>query len=169
MGASTAPLLVASLLLVLAGAPKALDPTLTVGALRSVGLRVPPAAVRLLGAGETLLGLATLLTAARPLAALVALSYAGFSCFLVVALRSGGAVSSCGCVGRPETPPTRSPLVVTVSLAVAATAAAASGADGLTSLSWSAEAVTTLTFAALATWLVWLVFTALPRLSPKRS
>src|SRR4051812_11127754 len=100
MGASTAPLLVASLLLVLAGAPKALDPTLTVGALRSVGLRVPPAAVRLLGAGETLLGLATLLTAARPLAALVALSYAGFSCFLVVALRSGGAVSSCGCVGR---------------------------------------------------------------------
>src|SRR5689334_14225770 len=118
MGAWTAPLLVASLLLLLAGAPKAADPTLTVGALRSVGLLVPPLVVRLFGAGEAAVGLATLLTGSRPLAALVAVSYAGFSAFLVVALRSGGAVSSCGCVGRPDTPPTGSHLAVTVMLAV---------------------------------------------------
>src|SRR5689334_21018951 len=99
MGAWTAPLLVAGILLVVAGASKAVDPVNTVGALRSVGLRTPARVIRLFGATEALLGVATLWTGARPLAALVSLSYAGFSAFLVVALRSGGAVSSCGCTG----------------------------------------------------------------------
>jgi len=169
MGAWTAPLLVASALLALAGAPKVLDPTNTVGALRSVGLRVPAMSVRLFGAVETALGLATLVTGARAFAALVALSYAGFSAFLVVALRTGGAVSSCGCVGRADTPPTRSHLAVTSMLAVTSLLAAVSGADGLTTMSWSATTVAGLAFAALGGWLVWLVFTALPHLLPKES
>jgi hypothetical protein len=169
MGAWTAPLLVASTLLVLAGAPKVANPTNTLGALRSVGLRLPRTAVRLLGGAEAALGIATLVTAARPLAALVALSYAGFSVFLVVALRRGGAVSSCGCVGRADTPPTRSHLVATAALASMSAAAVVSGADGLSSIGWSLTALSALGFAALASWLVWLVFTALPHLQPKES
>lgn len=169
MGAWTAPLLVASALLAVAGAPKILDPTNTVGALRSVSVRVPAASVRVFGALEAALGVATLLTAARPLAALVAASYAAFSAFLVVALRKGGAVSSCGCVGRADTPPTRSHLAVTAGLAVTSLFAAISGADGLSTMAWSATTVTALGFAALGAWLVWLVFTALPRLLPKGS
>src|SRR3954463_10281873 len=107
MGAWTAPLLIASALLAVAGAPKILDPTNTVGAMRSIGVRVPPITVRLFGAVETVLGIATFVTGARPLAELVALSYAAFSGFLVVALRKGGAVASCGCARRADTPPTR--------------------------------------------------------------
>src|SRR4051812_42305285 len=127
MGALTAPLLVASALLAAAGAPKVVDPVMTVGALRSVGLHVQPAAVRLFGAMEATLGAAALATGARPLAALVAASYAGFCGFLVIALRAGGAVASCGCVGRADTPPTRSHLAVTATLAVACGLAAATG------------------------------------------
>src|SRR3954453_2419926 len=150
MGAWTAPLLIASALLAVAGAPKTLAPTTTVGALRSVGLRVPPVAVRLFGAVETALGIATLITGARPLAALVALSYAGFSAFILVALSKGGAVSSCGCVGRPDTPPARSPGGGPAGLAVACGAAALTRADGLMSIGWSATAVTTMCLTVLA-------------------
>jgi hypothetical protein len=145
------------------------DPVNTVGALRSIGVRLPPVIIRAFGAVETALGVATLVTGARLLAALVALSYAAFSVFLVVALRAGGAVSSCGCVGRADTPPTRSHLAVTAGLTLASALAAATGADGLSSIAWSATAVTALAFAGGATWLVWLVFTALPLLRPKES
>lgn len=169
MAAWTAPLLVASILLVVAGAPKAVDPVNTVGALRSVGLRTPATVIRLFGASEALLGIATLWTGARPLAALVSLSYTGFSAFLVVALRSGGAVSSCGCIGRSDTPPTRSHLTVTTVLALAAAAAAMAGADGLSTIGWSAMTLPAIGFALLGSWLVWLVFTALPRLLPRES
>ena len=169
MGAWTAPLLVASALLVVAGAPKVLDPTNTLGALRSVGVRVPRVTVRLLGAVETALGIAAAVTGAAQLAVAVALSYAGFSCFLVVALRRGGAVSSCGCVGHADTPPTRSHLAVTSGLAVMSLLAAITGADGLSTMSWTATTLTALAFAGLGSWLVYLVFTALPHLVPKES
>src|SRR3954452_17788639 len=169
MGAWTAPLLVAGVLLAVAGAPKALDPTNTVGALRSVGLRARPLTVRVFGAVETALGIGAIITGARPLVALVALSYAGFSGFLVVALRKGGMVSSCGCLGRADTPPTRSHLAVTVGLALTSLLAAVSGADGLSTIDWTLTTLTALGFALLGGWLVWLVFTALPHLMPKES
>src|SRR3954466_6590963 len=149
MGPWTTPLLIASALLAVAGAPKILNPTNTVGAMRSIGVRVPPTTVRLFGAVETVLGIATFVTGAPAPAALVALSYAGFSGFLVVALRKGGVVSSCGCVGRADTPPTRSHLAVTVGLSLTSLLAAVSGADGLSTISWSVQTITLLGFAAL--------------------
>src|SRR3954452_21697765 len=167
MGAWTAPLLIASALLAVAGAPKTLDPTNTVGALRSVGLRVPSVSVRLFGAVETTLGIATLITGARPLALLVALSYAGFSGFILVALSKGGAVSSCGCVGRADTPPTRAHLTVTAGLGLTSLLAAVAGGDGLASMSWSVTTVTALAFAILGGWLVWLLLNPLPPLVPQ--
>lgn len=169
MGAWTAPLLVAGGLLAVAGAPKVLHPVNTVGALRSIGLRVPGVVVRIFGAVESVLGAATVLTGSRALAALVALSYAGFSVFLVTALRAGGAVSSCGCVGRDDTPPTRSHLAVTLVLTLTSAIASTVGADGLSTVGWSVTSATTVCFAVLACWLVWLVFSALPRLSPKET
>jgi hypothetical protein len=169
MGAWTAPLLVATILLVLAGAPKAVRPINTVGALRSVGLRVPSTAVRVFGAAEAVLGIATVMTGGRALAGLVALSYAGFSAFLLLALRRGGAVSSCGCLGRADTPPTRSHLAVTAALATGSAAAAVAGGNGLSTIEWSVAAVTATGFAVLGSWLGWLVFTALPHLLPKES
>jgi len=167
MAASTAPLLVAAALLVLAGAPKTRWPGNAVGALKSVGVHVPGVAVRAFGAAEAAIGIAAIVTGARAAAALVAASYVGFSAFLVVALRKGGVVSSCGCVGRADTPPTTSHLAVTTLLAAGAITATVLGADGLTDATLSVRTATLVGFVALSVWLSYLVFTALARLSMK--
>ena len=39
--------------------------------------------------------------------------YAGFTAFVVIALRRGGVLSSCGCFGKADTPPTRAHALVT--------------------------------------------------------
>jgi hypothetical protein len=53
-------------------------------------------------------------------AGLVALSYLGFAAFVGLALRRGSPVSSCGCFGRADSPPTVSHAAL--NLAAAATA-----------------------------------------------
>ena len=155
-------MLVAGLLLVVAGIPKVRDPAPTTGALRSVGIRVPQVAVRLGGGAEAVLGAFAVLTGSAVAAALVAASYLGFSAFLVVALTRGGMVASCGCLGRPDTPPTRSHLLVTLALAGGAVAAAATGATGLIDLGLTANVLTLLGLTALTVWLAWAVFALLP-------
>ncbi len=127
----TGPFLAAALLLVLGGAVKTVDPLPLVRALRSVGLRLPAALVRAGAVGEVLVGVSALLTGSRAAAVLVALSYAAFTVFVVVALRRGGVVSSCGCFGRADTPPTRSHAVLTAGLAAAAAAVAVRPAGAL--------------------------------------
>jgi hypothetical protein len=107
--------LIASGLLVLAGAAKALRPEDTARALveltpRRVGSHVSPRVARaLLRAGataEALLGIWAL-ASPRPLAAaLVATSYVLFSLVVVHVRVHGGALSTCGCFGRPDTPAT---------------------------------------------------------------
>jgi hypothetical protein len=154
MAPATAPLLIGCVLLVVAGVGKLRRPADTVGALRSVGVRLPAAIVRAAGAGEIALGVAAAVTGARLLAAVVALAYAGFAGFVVVALRRDGALSSCGCLGRPDTPPTVSHVVVTLALAIGA-AAAAYGGGGLDGWSGSARDPVLLGLAALAAWLAW--------------
>src|SRR3954447_17505841 len=103
MAPATAPLLVAAALLVIAGLPKVLRPRDTVGALRSVGVRAPARLVRLGGAAEAAAGVAAPVAGGAIPAALVALSYLGFTAFLAVALGRGGAIASCGCLGRSDT------------------------------------------------------------------
>jgi hypothetical protein len=162
MEAATAPLLVASALLVAAGLPKLRTPAPTTGALRSVGIRVPDAAVRAGGAAEAVLGTVAILTGAPLAATLVATSYVGFSAFLVVALSRGGMVASCGCLGRPDTPPTRSHLLLTVALATASAVAAVTGATGIVDFGVSAPSLTLVALTALTGWLAWTVFALLP-------
>lgn len=161
------PLAVAAVLLMAAGAPKSVRPETTVGALRSVGVRVPALLVRVGAIGEIVLGAAAIVAGGTLACSLVAVSYAGFTAFVVVALRSGGAVSSCGCVGREDTPPTAAHLAVTATLATVAAAAALTGMPGLpTQVSASPVAgVLTLAIVAIACWLAWLGLTALPALS----
>jgi hypothetical protein len=123
MSALTGPALTAALLLVLAGAMKAVDPAMTAGALRALGMRSSKTLVRVGAAGELLLGLLAIAAGWTAVWWLVAASYAAFAAFVVVALRAGTVVGSCGCFGREDTP--AHPLHVVVDVALAATAAAA--------------------------------------------
>lgn len=125
MPALTGVALVLAGLLVLAGAQKLLDPTMTVGALRSLRLPASSALVRLGSGAELAIGAAAISVGGALLWWLIAVSYAAFGVFIVAALRSGTMIGSCGCFGREETPPHWLHLVTDVALAGAAAAVAA--------------------------------------------
>jgi hypothetical protein len=113
------PYLAAALLLVAAGLAKVRHPADTAIALRRAGLPVPDWAVRAGAAAEVAAG-CWAFTSGRVAAGAVALSYAGFAGFVALALGRGSPVSSCGCFGKSDSPPTVSHVVL--NLAAAATA-----------------------------------------------
>ena len=122
--------LIAAGLLVVAGTAKAARPDDTARAL--VALFPSPLSLRLLryvvrvGAlAEAALGAVALAFPRPATAALVAGSYCCFFGVVAYARRSGGPLASCGCFGRPDTPPTALHLVIDLVLAAAAAAAAA--------------------------------------------
>src|SRR6478609_7019128 len=133
MQAWTGVVLVAAMLLVVAGVPKIARPTPTTAALRSVGLTfVTRGQVRALAVVEIAVGVAAVVRGGVVIDALVAAIYACFTVFLVVALRSSRSGVSCGCTGRADTPPTLAHLVLTATLAATtAVAAATGGSTGL--------------------------------------
>lgn len=100
------PFLAISALLVVAGTTKIYRPKFTVGALRAAHLPAGPALVRGLGAVEVVVGIGAVASGGPVSALAVAVFYIGFAGFVVFALRSGTAISSCGCFGSPDTPPT---------------------------------------------------------------
>ncbi len=120
--ATAAPYLAATILLGAAGMAKIARPGDTVNALRAAGLsfRPVPALVRLGAVGEVSMAVAAIVAPGALTGALVAAAYAGFAVFIVVALRRGWALSSCGCFGRPDTPPTPAHAVLNVGAAVSA-------------------------------------------------
>lgn len=128
MSAWAGPYLIAVALVVAAGVGKAIDPTMTVGALRGIGLRVPAVVVGAFGAAEAVLGVAAVVTGNRWLALAIAVSYVGFTAFVLVALARRLPIGSCGCFGRVDTPP--SWLHVAVNLGAVVTALAVARADG---------------------------------------
>jgi uncharacterized membrane protein YphA (DoxX/SURF4 family) len=158
------PVLVLTALLALAGAFKIRRPAPTAGALRAIGLPGRPALVRLLGAGELALGSATLVTGARPLLALVAAAYLAFAAFVAAALMSGSPVQSCGCFGRPDTPPSAVHLVANLVAAVTLLVAAAGDLPHPSSViadqPW--HAIPFVLLVAISVELAYLVLTALP-------
>lgn len=135
MEAATAPYLAGGLLLVAAGVAKAVEPLSLVRALRAAGLRVraPLLArwVRLVAAAEAVLGVIAVVHPTPVVAALVALSYAGFTAFVLRALRSGSPLASCGCFGKTDTPPTPGHAAVTAVVAVSAVLVATGSAAPL--------------------------------------
>ncbi len=167
MSALTGPYFIAVLLLGLAGAPKVVRPDDTAGALASVGWPSARWLVRLGGAVEV--GIAVAALAGLPAAPwLIAACYAGFVIFVAVALRYGGLVASCGCFGRPDTPPTRTHLAFVAACSVSAGLVALSGAVGslLTALrAQPAAGVPFLLALATGTCLGLLLLERLPQLS----
>ncbi|HSP37308.1 MAG TPA: MauE/DoxX family redox-associated membrane protein [Frankiaceae bacterium] len=117
------PLFAAATLLILAAVPKIRYPDDTARALRSTGLPGSNLLVRLLAVIEILIGGYALLIGDRASAGLVAVSYLGFTGFVLLARSRDGVVSSCGCFGQRDTPPTRSHVVVTALLAAGAVGA----------------------------------------------
>jgi hypothetical protein len=118
---------VAAAILAYAGGAKLLDPTMTAGALRAMGLPSSPALVRAGAAVELALGVAAVVVGGAALWGLVAASYVAFAVFVAAALASGRPIGSCGCIGRPDTPPTARHVAVDLVLALAAGAHALTG------------------------------------------
>jgi hypothetical protein len=123
--------LVAAGLLLVAGVAKAVRPDDTARALTALIARTPRGraaiplarARRLVRAGastEAGLGLTALLLPRPVTAALVAASYAAFGAVVAYARWRGGPLATCGCFGRPDTPPTTVHLLLDLVLAVAA-------------------------------------------------
>jgi hypothetical protein len=117
-------------LLVAAGAAKALRPADTARAIvllvpdwvpLSGSLRLTRSAVRVGALAEAALGVVALFFPRSLTAALVAASYALFVCVVAYAHNRGGALATCGCFGRPDTPATR--LHIAVNVVLFATAA----------------------------------------------
>src|SRR4029453_12518158 len=124
----TGPALTAALLLAFAGAAKTVDPAMTVGALRALGLPSSKIWVRVGAATELLVALVAGAGGWGGVCWLAAASYLAFAAFLIPALGAGTMVGSCGCFGREDTPP--HPVHVVVDIALAATAAAAAAVGG---------------------------------------
>jgi hypothetical protein len=160
------PFLAASALLVLAGAPKLRDPMPLVRALRSARLRASRGLVRALAVAEVVVGASALVRPGRLTAAAVALSYLAFTAFVALTLRRGGVLGSCGCFGRPDTPPTVGHLAVTVVLAAGAASLALAPPAGPVWASVTPELAALVGFAALVGWLAYLVMAVLPATTP---
>lgn len=163
--ALTGPVLVAAVLLALAAPGKWRRPDDTVRALRAVRLPASRAAVRALAVGELALAAAVVLVPARPVLALLALSYLGFGAFVALALRSGTPLASCGCFGRPDTPPTRVHLGVVLAAALGAAGAVVTGSASLRQVldaPW--VGLPLLAVVAVGAWLAWASLSLLPQL-----
>jgi hypothetical protein len=162
----TGPFAAFSLLLVAAAGPKIVRPQSTLRALSSLGLPGSPAAVRLLGVVEVAVGVGALVTGGRAFAALVAASYLAFAAYVALALVRGGALASCGCFGKPDTPPTRLHLIVNATAAAVAIAVAVNPSTAaLAALGTQPLAgLPFLVFVGCCTWFTYLSLSALPAL-----
>jgi hypothetical protein len=108
------PALASAILLAIGGTSKLLRPANTANALRGLRLPAAPFGVRLLAVAEIGVAVGALAHGGRSAWLLVAAAYLGFAGFVVLALSRGGAVSSCGCFGAPDTPPTPVHVLVTI-------------------------------------------------------
>ena len=164
MAALAGPYLVTATLLGAGGALKVVRPGPTARALGDMGLPAPPALVRAGAVAEAGVALAALAGAGRSAAVLVAGSYLAFAGFVLVALRRGVPLSSCGCFGAQDTPPTVVHLVVNVgaALVAAAVAAGAAGGRGVAEIAAvDGPLVLRAAFVVLTAASVWLAYVAL--------
>jgi hypothetical protein len=164
------PFAIAAVLLAAGGALKAARPRDTAQALTAVGVRLPRflpvrVAVRVGGAVEAVIGAAAVLVGGPVLCALVALSYLAFAGFVVVALRSGAPISSCGCFGKVDTPPSVVHVVLDLAFAGVAAAAAFTGDVALPDVlaDQPLAGVPFVLLLVIGCSLVFLAFTALPK------
>lgn len=168
--------LMGAALLVGAGASKAIRPADTARALAAALPSTPPRLwlplVRALATGEAFLGIVAIVIPGRVVASLVAASYAAFTAWVFLMRERGGALASCGCFGKPDTPPTLPHATVT--------AIAAAGAIGV---AWAAptgtlvdqlrhqklDGIPLVAAVVAACWLAYLVMVPLARLTALRA
>jgi len=117
----------AAVLLILAGGAKGFRPAATQQLLKDLGVPSWPVMTHrrlVLGLGvvEVALGVAGLVSKISAVAVVTGAVYVAFAGVVTLALRSGSA--SCGCFGRPDTPPTTAHVVVNLALGAAALVAA---------------------------------------------
>ena len=167
--------LVAAALLVVAGVAKVFRPDDTARALGAAlpvpGLRAASGplrwVVRAVAGVEAALGVVALVRPGPIPAALVAFSYLAFAGLLVVVRSRGGALASCGCFGRPDTPVTAAHVVIDVGLGVSAAVVAAGVPAGWLFTVLAAQpggGVPLLLVSGLVAWLAVLVMDGLARL-----
>jgi hypothetical protein len=118
------PFIVIAALAGLAGALKVARPATTARALGEMGLPSSPALVRIGAGAEVAVAAGALAWAGRPFALALAASYLGFAGFVLAALRRGVPLSSCGCFGVQDTPPTYGHVVADLAAAGVALAVA---------------------------------------------
>lgn len=158
------PFYAAAGLLVLAGAAKLLRPVPAAGALRAVGLPAAPGAVRLLGAVEIAVGMWAIGSGSRVAALSLAVVYAGFAGFVVVAMQRAASVS-CGCFGRSDAPPGWVHLVIDAAAAGVGVAVAFHPVGSLPAFLDDGPAIGAmfLVYVGLAVYLAYLSLSSLPR------
>jgi hypothetical protein len=108
------PAVACAQLLVIGGFAKVRRPGETVRALRLLRWPASSLLVRLLALSEVAIGFGVVVLGGRLWGLLMALSYLGFAAFGLVAMVREVPLSSCGCFGAADTPPTVSHLIVTV-------------------------------------------------------
>jgi hypothetical protein len=157
--------MVAAALLAIAGGAKAIRPDDTVGALRAARLPSARWIVRAGAVAEGALGLYAIVAGDRLAAALVAGSYLAFASFVLVALRSGAPIASCGCFGREDTPPSLVHVGMNVGLATAAGAVAVWPGVGIARVleNQPLAGVPYLLLVAVGVYAAFLALTVLPR------
>ncbi len=165
------PFYALAVLAAVAGVLKAVRPGPAVIALASVGARVPAPAVRIGGAAEAAIGSAALLAGGRLPADLLAASYAGFALFVVTALRTGGVVSSCGCFGKTDTPPTVLHVAVNVVAALVAALFASGSAPSVADVvvDQPLGGAPFVALVGICAWLTYLILAVLPTLRAART
>ncbi|MDH3306354.1 MAG: hypothetical protein OEO77_02350 [Acidimicrobiia bacterium] len=159
-----------ALLVAVAGYAKLVAPDYTAGALAALGFRwVRHSHVRLLAVVEIAVGVTVIATGLSSAVAALTLFYVGFTVFVVLALARDTPLSSCGCFGRPDTPPTSAHLVVNAVSAgllgwVAATASRVGVGDVLAE--YGSGAVPIVLSAGTTTYLLYLLLSFAPSRLP---
>ena len=165
MGGMAGPYAAAAILLAVGGALKLRRPVPTANALGAVGLPESVPIVRAFGTIEVVVAVGALTTGQPVFAVLVGVSYLVFAGFVLLALTRGGAISSCGCFGEPDTPAT--PVHVALDLAAAAVALAVAAGGGSHWQSFLSDqplgGAPFIVLTATCTYLGYLALTVLPR------
>lgn len=166
MEALAGPFFMFALLLVVSGVPKLRDPAATTRALHAIGLPPNLNLGRAVGVVEIATGSAAIVFGGTIAAAALGLLYAGFAGFILVGLRSSQ-VSSCGCFGTDDTPPSALHLLIDIAAAATGLTLALHPIGDLVSVMGDTPwlGVPLLLLVLVGTWLALLVLTILPALA----
>jgi hypothetical protein len=168
--------LMGAALLVVAGVLKTVAPADTArafaAALPRTRPRMWPPLVRSLAAAEAALGAVAIVWPGRVPATLVAVSYLAFTAWVLWARAHGGVLSTCGCFGTPDTPPTALHAAINALVAAGAIGVVISAPSGTIASVLSGQyldGVPLVAASLLSGWLAYLVMAPLARLGALRA